>query len=110
MKWRYAFLLLASFCSLATVGAAAEKGANGDGQVVDQAQVQQLQEKMLGDSDVMALIFALQNDPEMKALLNDPEVLTAVQAGDVEALKKMPRFMQLLNNQRVEEIRKRIDH
>ena len=70
--------------------------------------VQELEQKMLGNEQVMALILSLQNDPEMQALLNDPAVLSAVQAGDIETLKANPRFMKLLDNATVKEIQKRV--
>ncbi|RII31422.1 MAG: hypothetical protein CXR30_01005 [Geobacter sp.] len=109
MKWIHAFLMSVFVCVLATV-AAAEDRVGGKRPSVDQAQVQKLQEEMLGNSDIMALIMALQHDPEMKALLDDPDVMSAVQEGDTEALQKMPLFMHLLNNPRIQEIQKQIDH
>lgn len=72
-------------------------------------QVQELQEKMIGDKDIMALILALQNDPEMQMLLNDPAVLNAVASGNINALTGDPRFMQLLKNPRVREIQQRME-
>jgi hypothetical protein len=72
-------------------------------------QVREFQEKMLGDTDIMALILALQNDPEMQMLLNDPAVLNAVASGNINALTGNPRFMQLLNNPRIREIQQRIE-
>ena len=71
-------------------------------------QVQELQQKMLGDEQTMALILSLKDDPEMQALLNDPKVLEAVQAGDLSALTANPRFMRLLENSKVREIQKRV--
>jgi hypothetical protein len=71
--------------------------------------VREFQEKMLGDTDIMALILALQNDPEMQMLLNDPAVLNAVASGNINALTGNPRFMQLLNNPRIREIQQRIE-
>lgn len=71
-------------------------------------QVQELQQKMLGDEQTMALILSLKDDPEMQALLNDPKVLEAVQAGDISALTANPRFMKLLENAKVREIQKRV--
>jgi hypothetical protein len=56
----------------------------------------------------MALILSLQDDPEMQALLNDPALLEAVQAGDLSALTANPRFMKLLDNAKVKEIQKRV--
>ncbi len=70
--------------------------------------VPNMQEKMMADKDIMALIYTLQSDPEMQELLNDPAVLKAVSEGDVGTLTANPRFMQLLNNPRVREIQQRM--
>ena len=70
-------------------------------------QVQELQQKMLGDDQSMALILSLKDDPEMLALLNEPAVLEAVQASDLTTLTANPRFMKLLDNAKVREIQKR---
>jgi len=72
-------------------------------------EVRELQEKMTNDGGIMALIASLQNDPEMQALLSDPKVLKAVQAGDLGALLNDPRIMKLLDNPQVKEIGKRLD-
>ena len=65
-------------------------------------------QQILGDEQTMALILALQSDPEMQALLNDPAVLSAVQSGDLNALTTNPKFLKLLENQKVKEIQKRV--
>jgi hypothetical protein len=72
------------------------------------SQVQELQQKMLGDEQTLALILSLKDDPEMQALLNDPALLEAVAAGDLTALTANPRFMKLLDNAKVKEIQKRV--
>jgi hypothetical protein len=100
---RYLFvvtLMLAFF--LCGAGHAATASGQQQGSV--NSQVQDLQEKMLADKDIMVLILALRDDPEMQALLNDPAVVKAVSQGDTGALTANPRFMQLLNNPRVSEI------
>ncbi len=71
-------------------------------------QLQELQQKILGDEQNMALIMALQNDPGMQVLLSDSAVLDAVQAGDLGALMANPRFMKLLDNAKIKEIQKRV--
>jgi hypothetical protein len=97
------------FFSLSVVpGMAAEGSAAAPSSVTPQ--VQDLQEKMLNDQGIMDLIKALQDDPEMRALLTDPQVQEAVQAGDVGTLLAYPRFMQILNNPRVKEIEKRLEN
>lgn len=64
-----------------------------------------LQEKMLSDKEIMGLIQSLQNDPDFKKALEDPEIMKAINEGDVAALTANPAFMKLLNNATVKEIR-----
>lgn len=67
-----------------------------------------LKDRMLQDQGVMEQIRALQNDPEMQALLSNPDIIRAVQAGDYSVLVNNPAFLRLLNNLRVKEIGKRM--
>jgi len=69
-------------------------------------EVEGLKEQMLGDAGIMKLIMALQSDPQMQALLNDPAVMNAIQSGDLGALLQNPAFLKLLDNPRVKEIEK----
>ena len=103
MNFRLLAPLLLVVCLCGPVHAGSEQ-PSGSGT----PQVQELQQKMLGDEQTMALILSLKDDPEMQALLNDPAVLEAVQAGDLAALSANPRFMKLLDNARVKEIKKRV--
>jgi len=70
--------------------------------------VNELKDRMMKDEGTMALIGALQNDPEMQALLSDPSIVRAVQAGDIGTLLNNPAFMKLLGNPRVREIENRV--
>ena len=105
LKYMLPLFFFLFLCGVASVGAAADVGNT----TPDPAQVKQLQERMLGDQGTMALIMAMQSDPEIQALLADPKVLEAVQAGDFGALLKDPRIMKLLDNPQVKEIGKRLD-
>jgi hypothetical protein len=67
-------------------------------------EVKALTEKMVGDSDIMARILSLQNDPDFKKVLEDPAITKAVREGDISALTSNPQFMKLLNNATVKEI------
>ena len=71
-------------------------------------QVRTLQERMLNDTEIMAQILALQNDPEMQELLKDQSVLNAVTTGDITTLTGNPRLMRLLENARVKDIQRRL--
>jgi hypothetical protein len=71
-------------------------------------QIKSLEDKMLGDSEIMDLIHALQNDPDFQKVLQDPEIMKAVQTFDIDALMRNPEFMKLLNNQSVQDINKKL--
>ncbi len=70
--------------------------------------VQDLQGRMMSNQEIMGLIQSLQNDPEFKKLLEDPEIMKAVSAGDVAALAANPKFLKLLGNPTVQEIQKKV--
>jgi hypothetical protein len=70
--------------------------------------VQGMVTKMQGDEEIMYLINSLKDDPEMQAILNDPETMKAISAGDLSALMANPKIMELLNNQKVREIQKKM--
>jgi hypothetical protein len=72
------------------------------------SQLKSLQEKMSRDREVMNTIQSLQNDPDLQRILEDPEIMKAVQAGDINALMANPRFMELLNKPAVQEIGRRM--
>ena len=82
------------------VGAASGSSAAGE--------IRSLQERMLSDQGIVKLIQSLQNDPEFTRILEDPEIMKAVQAGDIAALSANPRFMNLLRNSTVHEIQQKI--
>jgi hypothetical protein len=107
-KGMFGMVLLAAmlFGSVTAVMAA---DGGGDVPSAGTPQVQELREKMLGDPGIMALILAMQNDPEVQALLSDPKIVAAAQAGDMGALLGDPRIMKLLENPRVQEIGQRLN-
>ena len=67
-----------------------------------------LKEKMLSDNEIMVLIQSLQNNPDFKKALEDPEILKAVSEGDVSALTANSQFMKLLNNATVKKIEEKV--
>jgi len=83
------------------------KGAGASGRIREQAGA--LQERMKANGDIMNLARSLQDDPDFQEVLQDPEIMKAVQAGDISALMSNPRFMKLLNNQAVQDIKKRLE-
>ena len=71
-------------------------------------QLKSLEDKMLGDSEIMDAVRALQSDPDLQKVLQDPEIMKAVQAGDIAALMRNPEFMKLLNKQPVQDINNKL--
>lgn len=75
---------------------------------IDPAQVQQLQEQLLSNPDILALVSALQDDPEIQVMLSDPTLMAAIQRGDTAMLAADPRFMKLFDNPKVQAIIKQL--
>jgi len=67
-----------------------------------------LQNKMMSDGEIMNMIQGLQNDPEFQEILQDAEIMKAVQAGDVATLVTNPKFMRLLDNRTVKDIKNKV--
>ncbi len=111
MKVRIFLFIVLLFC-LATgnVLAAEIDAANGMEETQPQVkkQMQELQAMLLADPELMAQILLLKDDPEVQSLLDDPDVIRAVAAGDIGALAGNGRVMKLLNKPQVQEIQKRI--
>ncbi len=72
-------------------------------------EVLSLQEKMMGNEEIFAMILSLQNDPEFQAILQDPEIMSAVSSGDINALLSNQNFMKLLENSTIQDIGKMIE-
>ena len=65
---------------------------------------QALQTNMTNNASIMSTIMELQNDPKMKAILADPEVMRAVQNFDLDTLANNPKIKALMNDARVKSI------
>jgi hypothetical protein len=73
------------------------------------AQADDLQDKMLKEKELTDLIAALQNDPEMQAVLNDPAAMNAVLFMDMKFIDNDPRFKNLRNNPHMRKILRRLN-
>ena len=63
-----------------------------------------LQQQLTANPEIMKLIEALQNDPQVRALLNDPQIVQAVMAGDINALMGNQKFKALADNPSIQKI------
>jgi hypothetical protein len=86
----------------------AGNGARKDVVSESGVEIRSLQEKMMSDKEIMSMIQSLQNDPEFQQLLENPEVMKAVNSGDVVALMSNAQFMKLLNNSTLREIQSKV--
>ncbi len=71
--------------------------------------VQALQEKMIGNKEVLAMILSLQNDPSFQAVFQDPDIMRAVGEGDIDALLSNPKFLKLLENPAIQDIEEKME-
>jgi hypothetical protein len=83
------------------------QSSNNNGPIVPT--VDDLKNQIMKDEGIMALIREMQNDQELQVLLNNPEIMSAIQAGDITTLVNNPDFLKLLNNPRVKEIEKKLN-
>ena len=69
-----------------------------------EAEVHALQQLMMGDPEIIRMLLTLLNDPDVQGLLEDPSIIEAVNAGNIEALTSNPKFMKLLENPTIQDI------
>jgi len=67
-------------------------------------QMESMQAIMMNNPEVLSIILSLKDDPKFQAVLRDPDVMSAVQAGDIATLSKNSKFMSLLDDPRVQQI------
>ncbi len=76
---------------------------------IDEGHLHGLQTKMMNDSQVMDLISALQNDPDIMVLISDPVFVQAINTRNVDVLVNDPRFTKLFSNPRINDIIQRVE-
>lgn len=81
-------------------------GGLSGGATVNSSDIQSLQQSIMANEQIMAMIMNLQDDPEIQAILQDPEMMEAVNAGDMNALLGNPKFRQLMENSKIKAITK----
>lgn len=69
-----------------------------------QIDLEAMQSRMLQSPDMLAMIEALQDDPEIMAVLADPAVMAAMAAGDYAALMNHPKILALMHNANVQAV------
>ena len=71
------------------------------------SQLDAIEQRMTSDPETMSAISALQDSPEIKALLEDPDVLDALRSGNLQAILSNPKLARLAADPRIQEITKK---
>ena len=66
--------------------------------------MQDLRNRVMTNPQTMAMVMGLQDEPEVKEVLQDEEILKAMEKGDVEWLMANPKIQRLLQNPKVQEV------
>ncbi|MBF0317316.1 MAG: leucyl aminopeptidase [Nitrospirae bacterium] len=72
------------------------------------ADAKDLQQEMLQNPEILNIVMSLKNDQEFQNVLNDPEVMRAINANDIVALSANPKFIKLTEHPKVKEIERKL--
>ena len=92
-----------------TIRSKSNRGGNSSSLPVVNNTVQALQDTIMSQPDLMTMIMALQNDPDIRMALQDSKVMNAVMSGNINALMDNPAFQRILENPRVQAISREIE-
>jgi len=98
--------------SIAAPGAppSTDSGAPGALPPTGNPQLDAVQQRILADDSIMSSVAALQSDPQIEAVLNDPDIMEALRAGNIDALEHNPKFRSLLDDPALQEITRKLAH
>lgn len=67
-------------------------------------QLERIQQRIMVNPGVVALVLSMRQDPAVVEILNDPELLQAIASGELERLQSDPRILRLENHPTIQEI------
>lgn len=74
-----------------------------------ESSVQQIQTSIFSSASLMSSIMQMQDNPEMQAVLNDPELMQAIQRFDIEAIQNNPKIIRLMKSRDMHEIQSKVN-
>ncbi|WP_455212566.1 hypothetical protein [Kaarinaea lacus] len=83
-------------------------GSTNAGQSMSPSELMGIQQQLMNDAEIMDLIKALQTDPQIQAILNDPQLLQSITEGDVQALMNNAKFKTLIDHPKIQEISNKV--
>jgi len=72
-------------------------------------QLKAIEQRMMSDDEILTLLLALENDPAFKEIMEDPEIMKRVLSGDIHGLMSNSKFLKLIDNPTIQEIRDKIE-
>ena len=82
---------------------------NNESTIVDKkafsSQVESLQQVMISNPQVLNKIMALKDDAEFQSIMQNQDIMNAVQSGDLNYLMNNSKFMRLLDHSAVQQIK-----
>jgi len=69
-----------------------------------QSQLEHIKTRILAEPDVLSLVMSLQQDPDVHAILSDPQIMQAIMSGQISTLQNHPKFHQIERNPTIQEI------
>lgn len=88
----------------ASATGSAPSSAPSSASVIDQNALLALQNQLLSNPGTLSKIQSLADSPEMKGVLNDPDIQAAFAAGNYAELMNNPKIQRLMNNRTVRSI------
>lgn len=67
-----------------------------------------LQKKILGNPQMLESVKALAGEPDVQALLRDPELMQAILGGNLQALQNNPKIQKLINHPTVRDLSRQL--
>jgi len=68
------------------------------------SQLEHIQNRIMAEPGVLPLVMSLQQDPDLLAILNDPQIMQAIMSGQITTLQNHPKFRQMESNPTIQEI------
>ena len=86
--------------------AAAKPSLPSDDEI--KSEMERVKSKITNDPETMKNVNALLVDPQFQEILKDPEIVNAAKKHDVKALMQNQKFLNIINNQKIQEIEKKV--
>ena len=81
-------------------------GDSTDTSALSQSALDSITSSITNSPGMISTIMELQNDPQMKAVLADPDIMRAVHNLDLQALSNNPKIKALMDNAKIKRINK----